>query len=118
MEESVEKPSLVASSPSPPLSIERDDDVATSEFEGHFWELLDSLDPLQPNKTPHELVGDANLSINVEGKVEVEVEVGRWLRFLESELGLANDGDYLPEIPKCQDIIQPTASPAHRYLGI
>ncbi|KAI3456682.1 hypothetical protein Pfo_013345 [Paulownia fortunei] len=93
-----------------------------SDFDIGFWELMDSLDPLQSNKA--EQNGgeqDTNLSIS-----DSEVEFSKWLRFLENELGLTSDGDHLPKdqnlvtaTPHNQEMsFQPEISPALDYFPI
>lgn len=65
-----------------------------SDFDVDFWELMDSLDPLQSNETAEK--DDTNLFITEE-KTHGEVEFSMWLRFFEKELGLTSDGDHLPK---------------------
>ncbi|KAH6837168.1 myb domain protein 58 [Perilla frutescens var. hirtella] len=79
--------------------------VSSSDLDGDLWEVLDSLDPiLEPRRRQA-------------GKVQVEgEEVGRWLQLLENELGLANDGDHLPDI--ITTAMWPNSPSHHHYLGI
>lgn len=69
--------------------------TATLDFDVDFWEVLESLDPLKipqgSSSSSSAGAGEESLSINVEGKVDGEEEVGKWLRILENELGLGND---------------------------
>ncbi|KAK6149531.1 hypothetical protein DH2020_017056 [Rehmannia glutinosa] len=66
------------------------------------WELLNSnINPLQEsNKTDQQINScgeqDTNLSVFTENNVDGEIELSKWLRLLENELGLTNDdGDHL-----------------------
>ncbi|KAL0353401.1 UNVERIFIED_CONTAM: Transcription factor [Sesamum angustifolium] len=62
-----------------------------------FWQVLDSLDPLQPTTTEKNVGKQENMNLSVSGEsFESEAGISKWLRFLESELGLASDGDCLP----------------------
>ncbi|KAK4434102.1 Transcription factor [Sesamum alatum] len=90
-----------------------------------FWELLDSLDPLHPDKA-----GEIN-GPNQDPGIDIE-----WFRFLEKELGLTNDADNLtseenlvPTGPQFQDKnLEPGISPgfdclpmwpsSHQNLGV
>ncbi|KAL0398987.1 UNVERIFIED_CONTAM: Transcription factor [Sesamum radiatum] len=62
-----------------------------------FWQVLDSLDPLQPTKTENNVGKQEKTNLSVSGEsFESEAGISKWMRFLESELGLTSDGDCLP----------------------
>lgn len=97
MDAKPDSPSSSCSSNPPPklASSSGNDDVvmaATLDFDVDFWEVLESLDPLKipqgSSSSSSAGAGEENLSINVEGKVDGEEEVAKWLSVLENELGL------------------------------
>ncbi|KAL0407125.1 UNVERIFIED_CONTAM: Transcription factor [Sesamum latifolium] len=57
-----------------------------------FWELLDSLDPLHPDKAEENVPNQGQDLSRPGEKLDSGVE---WFRFLEKELGLTNDADNL-----------------------
>ncbi|KAL0443147.1 UNVERIFIED_CONTAM: Transcription factor [Sesamum latifolium] len=58
---------------------------------------LDSLDPLQPATTENNDGKQENINLSVSGEsLESEAGISKWLRFLESELGLTSEGECLP----------------------
>ncbi|KAL0320987.1 UNVERIFIED_CONTAM: Transcription factor [Sesamum radiatum] len=57
-----------------------------------FWELLDSLDPLHPDKAEDNGPNQAPDLSRPGEKLDSRIE---WFRFLEKELGLTNDADNL-----------------------
>lgn len=93
-----DSPSSSASSsnlPTTPSTTGNDDVTATLDFDVHFWEVLEALDPLKNIPLGSSTSGagageEEEININVSGKVDGEEEVGKWLRILENELGLGN----------------------------
>ncbi|KAL6998916.1 hypothetical protein U1Q18_000083 [Sarracenia purpurea var. burkii] len=65
------------------------------EVDIDFWDMLDSLDPLESNESqPHDQYFQASQSSNFgEGCDEKEIEYRKWLRYLENELGLEATSD-------------------------
>lgn len=63
-----------------------------------FWQVLDSLDPLQPTTTENNVGKQENIiNLSVSGEsFKSEAGMSKWLELLESELGLTSEGDCLP----------------------
>ncbi|KAK4439563.1 Transcription factor [Sesamum alatum] len=99
------------SNPCPDHTQPEEGDVDNGEIEIRpdpdldFLQVLDSLDPLQPTTTENNVWKQEN-------NFESEAGISKWLRFLESELGLTSDDDCLP---KDQDSVI-TATPQHTEL--
>ncbi|KAK4484931.1 hypothetical protein RD792_007534 [Penstemon davidsonii] len=80
-----------------------------------FWELIDSLDPLQFTKTEQ---NDGNKDLN---NFDSDFECGKWLRLLEDELGLSTsdtDTDHVPKEQGQEFNLEPEISPDLDYFPI